>query len=106
MGGGLNIVNKTREEVDLKRRRIFVNKLCLEEDKNKSLVLYCYKAADLYSDSYPQQQGYFALRQILGRRVPGATIRVSMPVKGDEAASLSTLKNFLIRSIKAAEGLG
>ena len=105
IGSGINIVDKRPERIEFDGRSFFVNKLYLEQGKAKELVLYCYKAANLYTDSYPLQQAYFAMYQLFGRRTQGATIRVSMPLGKDEKATLRELKLFLTETIKLLEKL-
>lgn len=99
IGSGINIVDKKPERIEFDDRSFFVNKLYLEQGEAKELVLYCYKAANLYTDSYPLQQAYFAMHQLLGRRTPGATIRVSMALGKDEKVTLATLKSFLKQAV-------
>ena len=105
IGGGVNIVNKTRVMIENGKWKIEANKMLLEKDQFKELALYCYKATNLYTDSYPLQQAYFAIHQLLGKRVKGATIRVSMAFGKDEKATISALKNFLTQTVKAVEDL-
>lgn len=105
IGSGVNIMDKRQEKIDFKTRPFFVNKLYLEKANAKELVLYGFKADDLYTDSYPLQQAYFALRQLLGRRTKGATIRVSMMIRNDEKATLATLKSFLQESARIIDSL-
>lgn len=105
MGSGVNIMDKRPEKIDSGGRPFFVNKLYLEKGSAKELVLYCYKAADLYTDSYPLQQAYFAFHQLFGKRVKGATIRVSMMIRHDEKTTLTALKSFLTESARIIDSL-
>lgn len=95
IGSGVDIVDKKLEYVKVGKYDFLTNKLYLEKNHAKELVLYCYKAGRLYTDNFYIQQAYLALHQIFGRRVPGATIRISMPMKGREEEILPTLKKFL-----------
>jgi len=103
VGSGFNIVNKERAEVVSPSRKFYVNKLNTQKGDFKELVLYSYKAGDLYTDNFYLQQAYLAFHQVLGRRVPGATIRVSMPIIGDEKKTLATLRQFLGDVVKAVD---
>ena len=105
VGSGVEIVDKRPEEVRLGSRSFSANKLFVGKGKANLLVLYCFKAANLYTDSYPLQQAYFAMHQLFGRRTQGATIRVSMPLVKDEQATLSKAKDFLVQIIKTVESL-
>ncbi|MBP7055552.1 MAG: EpsI family protein [Candidatus Omnitrophica bacterium] len=103
LGSGFNIVNKERAEIVSPSRKFYVNKLNTQKSNFKELVLYMYKAGELYTDNFYLQQAYLALHQVLGRRVPGATIRVSMPIMGDEKKTLTTLQQFLGDVVKAVD---
>ena len=95
IGSGVEIADKKVEEVKGDKYAFMTNKLYLKKENSRELILYCYKAGKLYMDNYYFQQAYLALHQIFGRRIPGATIRVSMPMNGSEEAVLPTLKKFL-----------
>lgn len=105
LGSGLNMINKTREDMDSKGRKISVNKLYLGKDDYRELTLYCYKAGDLYTSNFYLQQAYLITHQIFGRPLAGATIRVSMPLDRDEQAVLADMKDFLKESVQALESL-
>jgi len=104
-GNGMTLVDKRPEAMREGRSEFFTNKLYLQKDSLKEMVLYCYKAGSLYTDNYYLQQSYLALHQIFGRRVPGATIRVSMRLREDERATLAALKKFLAESVKIVDRL-
>lgn len=95
IGSGIAIVDKQPEKIDYRDKSFFVNKLYLEKGKFKEVALYCYKAGSLYTSNFYIQQAYLAMNQIFGRRVPGATIRVSTSALKGEKEALSTLQNFL-----------
>ena len=105
IGSGIEIVDKKIETIDCDKKLLSVNKLYTEKGDHKILDLYCYKAGNLYTDNYYLQQAYFALHQLLGKRVKGATIRVSMPIRENEGATLATLKNFLEESARIIDNL-
>ncbi len=97
IGSGLTILDKQQEKE--------VSKLYVEKNGSKELVLYCYKAGNFYTSNYYLQQAYLALHQIFGKRIPGATIRVSMPMTTDEKTTLAALKMFLTKTTKIFDSL-
>ncbi len=105
MGSGVTIVDKQPEKIDLRNGSFFTNKLNVEKKEYKELVLYCYKAGNLYTDNFYLQQIYLALHQLFGRNVPGATVRVSMQLRGDEKETLITLKSFLKQTVEMLDNL-
>jgi len=105
VGGGLSVVDKTREQVTSSGRTFYVNKMLMRKGDYRLLVLFCYKAGGLYTDNFYLQQAYLALHQIFGRRISGATIRVTMPVASDEQATLSVAKDFLGQAAEKLDSL-
>lgn len=106
IGSGIEIVDKKSEKVNVNKQAFATNKLYLEKKSSfKELVLYCYKAGKMHTDNFFLQQAYLALHQVFGQQIPGATIRVSMPLKGNEEATLSTMKKFLSETINILDKL-
>lgn len=105
VGSGIDIVDKQPERVDSGKNSFFTNKLYAEKKDYKELVLYSYKAGNLYTDNFYLQQAYLALHQLFGRNVPGATVRVSMQLRGDEKDTLAALKAFLAQTVKILDSL-
>jgi len=105
LGSGATITDKQVEKIGSGKRVFSVNKLFAGKDNARDMILYCYKAGDLYTGNFYLQQAYLALHQVFARRVPGATIRVSTGIKGDEKAALATLKDFLIRTVDIVNSL-
>ena len=105
VGGGLSVVDKTREPVTSAGRTFYVNKMLMRKGDYGLLVLFCYKAGGLYTDSYYLQQAYLALHQIFARRIAGATIRVTMPVISDERSTLAIAKDFLGQAAEKLDSL-
>lgn len=106
IGSGSTIVDKRVEKIGVGRYSFSTNKLYLEKNKSyKEMVLYCYKAGNLYAENFYLQQIYLAINQIFGRRIPGATIRVSMQMGESENATLATLKSFLAETVKIVDTL-
>lgn len=104
MGSGV-IVDKETERIDCAGYKFTVNKLYTEKDNYRGIALYCYKAADLYTDNFYLQQAHFALNQLSGRHKGGATIRVSMPIGQDENISLAALKTFIAEAARIIDSL-
>lgn len=105
LGSGLNMIDKTREDMDSKGHKISANKLYLEKGDYRELTLYCYKAGNLYTSNFYMQQAYLITHQIFGRPLAGATIRVAMPLAKDEQIILPVMKDFLKESVRALESL-
>lgn len=99
IGSGINIADKKTEEIRSDKHAFLMSKLYLEKSSHKELVLYCYKAGKYYTDNFYFQQAYLALHQVFGRLVPGATIRVGMPMMNSEEATLSEMKKFLKETV-------
>ncbi len=103
VGGGLSVVGKTREQVTSSGRTFYVNRMLMRKGDYRLLVLFCYKAAGLYTDNFYLQQAYLALHQIFGRRIAGATMRVTMQIISDEEETLSVAKDFLGQAAAALD---
>lgn len=99
MGSGLQITGKSSEKIGSGKEAFLTNMLCSEKGDLKNVSLYSYKAGGLYTDNFYLQQIYLAFHQMFARQIPGATIRVSMPVVGDETKTLATLKSFLAETV-------
>jgi EpsI family protein len=98
IGGGLTITDKQVENFDAGSKVFTTNKLFAENDRLKEIILNCYKAGDLYTSNFYLQQARLAFYQIFGSNVPGATLRVSMVIEKDQAATIATLKGFISKS--------
>jgi EpsI family protein len=105
IGSGMKILDKRDESLNLSKKNITINKLFTGKNDAKQMVLYCYKAGNLYTNNYYMQQAFFAFNQLLGKRIQGATIRVSMPVVESEEIALARLKEFMKRIITNLEKL-
>ena len=105
IGSGIAIVDKRAEAIKSGKYDFVTSKLYLEKNNAKELVLYCYKAGKFYTDNYYFQQAYLAFHQIFGRRIPGATIRISMPLGSEEKATLAALKGFLSETVQIMDSL-
>jgi EpsI family protein len=105
IGSGMKIVDRKSEEINHGKDTFSTNKLYVEKDNYKQIVLYCYKADNLYTDNYYLQQAYFAFNQLLGKHVRGATVRVSMPQSKNKNKTLTILKSFLNKTIRLIDDL-
>lgn len=106
VGSGLEIVDKQTIGIKSGNKIFSTNKLHVEKkDRYKELVLCSYKAGDLYTENFYLQQACLIFHQMFGKRVPGATIRVSMPITGDEETTLAALKSFLSETVKIVDGI-
>lgn len=98
MGSGMCITDKQIEQFNVGNNVFTTNKLFAEKGQYKEIILNCYKAGNIYTSNFYLQQTRLAFRQIFGGLIPGATLRVSMAVGKDQAATLATLKEFLSKS--------
>lgn len=95
MGGGLTIIEKTPVPIT---NSIRATKLLVEKADSREVVVYWYKAGPLYTDSYLKQQLKIVTDRVFGRRTPGALVRLSTAVKGnDQEAALKLLEAFSVR---------
>jgi EpsI family protein len=101
MGGGIMIQDKSIDNIDSGGYKFTANKLYLSKNDIKEISLYSYKTDGLYTADYVLQQARFSLSQLFGRRVKGATLRVSMIItqKGQEY-TLKTLRSFIVEAAK------
>lgn len=105
LGSGITMVDKEIENIGPDKKSFSANKLSLEKNGQKEITLYSYKAGKLYTSNYYLQQFYLALHQIFSKSVPGATVRVSMGVAGDEKITTATLKKFLADAARIVDSL-
>jgi len=103
IGSGMAIVDKQVEQVKAGGMSFSANKLYVQKGNLKELILYCYKAGSLYTSNFYQQQAYLAFHQILESRISGATVRVSMRIKGDEKVTLAALEDFITKTAKIVD---
>jgi len=106
IGDDIKIVNKNTEAINAEKGIMRANKLYVAKNNAKDIMLYSYKVGNVYTDNFYLQQALFAINQLLGRRVKGATIRVTMAVdaKGEEY-TLASLREFLKETIRVVDGL-
>jgi len=102
IGSGIQITDKQTEYVENESYKISTNKMFIENNGAKQILLYGYRVGKTYTYNYYQQQVLFALNQFLGKDKSGATIRVST-IGGEE--KLPILKDFLTRITSIIDSL-
>lgn len=105
VGSGIEILDKEVESFNYGNKSCTANKIYTGKDDYRGMSLYCYKAGKIHTDKFYLQQAYFALNQLLGRRVKGATIRVSMAIKENKETTLAILKDFMKESARIIDSL-
>jgi len=105
IGSGIAIIDRKVEQMDEGKHKLSANRILTEKGHSRDMALYCYKAGDIYTDKFYLQQVYLAFHQVLGQKVPGATIRVSMPVIVNETATADSLKSFLKETIRIIDNI-
>lgn len=105
MGGGIAIADKKIEKIQEAGRNFTANKMYTEKGDYRGIVLYTYKAGKLYTSNFYLQQLYLTIGQMFGKNIPGATVRVSMPVVDSEEKTTARLKKFLVEVIKEIDRL-
>lgn len=105
IGSGISIMDKKKESMEFGDKKFWTNKLYTEKKGRKQLMLYSYKAGNLYTDNYYLQQACFAFNQLFSKQKGGATVRVSMILKDSEESTLNTLKYFMQRTMEIMEEL-
>lgn len=93
MGSGVTIVNKSPFQIN---RSIKATKMLVERGDFQQLVIYWYKAGNLNTDKYMEQQIKVVAGRIFGKRTSGALIRLSTDLKDniDEKKALSMIESF------------
>jgi EpsI family protein len=92
LGGGLTIVDKKPVQIT---NSIKATKLLVEKANSRQVMVYWYKAGDFNTDTYLSQQLKIVLGRMLGKRTPGAMIRVFTDIKdNNEARATDLIKSF------------
>lgn len=92
IGSGLTVTKKSVFQVSDSIKAV---KLLIEKGDSRELVVYWYKAGDIYTDKYLKQQLKIVMDRMLGKRTSGALIRLSAIIKNDnEEAALNLVKGF------------
>jgi len=97
-GSGATIVNNVHDSfsTDLSIADIRVNRVTVEQGRERQIFFYWFKVGDTFTSNYWKQQGLIALKSFLGQPSSSALIRISTPAKkeGDDANATQKLKDF------------
>lgn len=101
MGSGVSIVDKSPVQMT---NSIKATKMVVEKADSRQLVVYWYKAGNLYTDKYLKQQIKIVTDRMFGRRTSGALIRLSTYIKNnDPEATLNLIKSFCAQVVPLLE---
>ena len=93
-GGGWSITNRDIQFVTINGKEIKTNRLILEKGSEKLVVLYLYKAGDIFTSNYYIQQFDIILNSLLHRNTSSALIRISTGILTDIDKTTILLKQF------------
>ena len=94
LGGGVELLDKSKEDVLLKGNRVLtMNKLVMKEKRGVLKAWYWYSVGNKFIDNYYFQQIYSLWNALRGKGYQGALIRVS--VNGDNTALEIKAKEFI-----------
>ncbi|MEW6169960.1 MAG: exosortase C-terminal domain/associated protein EpsI [Candidatus Omnitrophota bacterium] len=93
LGSGMTIVNKSTVRISNLVKAI---KLIVEKKYVQEMVVYWFKAGNLYTENYLKQQLKIVTDRMLRKRTSGALIRISTVMKENEReeTSLELIKRF------------
>jgi EpsI family protein len=92
LGSGMTITDKSPIQIS---NRIKAIKLMVEKKDLREMVVYWYKAGNLYTDNYLRQQLKVVLDRTLRKRTSGALIRLSTIMRDDDQeAALKLIRSF------------
>jgi len=92
MGGGVTIVDKSTVELS---PAIKAMKMIVENKDSQQMVVYTFKAGDIYTAQYTKQQWKVVFDRLLGKRTAGALIRFSTNIKDNNAqTAFRLIKSF------------
>ncbi|MGQ9609408.1 MAG: exosortase C-terminal domain/associated protein EpsI [bacterium] len=103
-GGGWERSDRGIETLIINGREIKMNRLILQKDSWKQVVLYLYKSGDKLTENYYAQQFNIILNGMLSKDTSSALIRVSANVyDGDVSEKIALTKNFFREIIPIIE---
>lgn len=75
---------------------IKVNRVTVEQGREKQIFFYWFKVGDAFTPNYWRQQGLIALKSFLGQPSSSALVRISTPTQseGDDETAVQRLKEF------------
>jgi EpsI family protein len=92
MGGGVTIVDKSAVQLTPSIKAI---KMTVENKDSQQMVVYTFKAGDIYTDQYTRQQWKVVIDRLFGKRTAGALIRFSVNIKDNNPqAAFNLIKSF------------
>ena len=93
MGSGVTVADKTQVRIS---DSVMANKLLVEKENARQLVVYWFKAGGLSTDKYLQQQLKVVSDRTFGKRTSGALIRMSVDLTKDKDQDygLNLVKSF------------
>lgn len=106
-GAGWNVINSDHIELSFGNPRphgIEVNKMTVQKNSSKSLVLYWYQCRGRIISSEYLEKAYLVLDSILKQRSDGTFIRIVIPItNGNEERALKDLQAFATQVIPLLE---
>ncbi len=95
-GSGFSIEEKKAELIQFPDSQLIVaNRLLIQKENHKQVVLYWYKAGNRYTPNYYKQQFNIITQQIMGMKIKSALIRFSIQFDDDNDRSVEYLKEFI-----------
>jgi EpsI family protein len=92
MGSGATVVKKWVEEIS---PAINANRMMVDQGNTHRIVVYWFKAGNLFTENYVRQQLKIAIDHMLLERTSGAMVRLSIDIKNnDEKSTFRTLRQF------------
>lgn len=92
MGGGVTIIDKSLVRLT---PTIPAIKMTVEGKDYRQIVVYTFKAGDIYTAQYTQQQWKVVIDRLLGKRTAGALIRFSTNIKNNQSQeAFDLIKSF------------
>ena len=96
LGGGIELIAKSKENIPLEGGAgLKTNKLIMKSSGGTIKAWYWFLVGDRFVDNFYQQQLYFILDALGGRKLQGALIKVS--IRGDSEILESKLKFFIAK---------
>lgn len=98
-GGGWERADKSIETLIFDGREIKMNKLILQKNSSKQVVLYLYKSGDKLTENYYVQQLNIIKNGMLRKNTSSALIRVSTYISGEDISEKMALTKSFIAEI-------
>lgn len=96
MGSGVSILKKTQEPINIEGAKLLtVNYLIVGKERAEELMFYWFKAGEVFTPNYLNQQFRIMLNQLQGKSSGGAMIRLSTSITKDEQEAKKRLADFI-----------